>query len=156
MGDGSKTMNRIHFSNKGQIGSAQLYYLAKRIGLRPRLSVRKKKKKKKKKQAFDLLYGAFKNYWSLPYEKKKKKKKTDNIVTKVECYKYKGKDVYDLETVNGTFQAGVGEIIIHSTDSLAYEIQTEDFYKDISPDVKCFDTSNYPADHPSGSRFVQR
>ena len=43
MGDGSKTMNRIRFSYKGQIGSAQLYYLAKSIGLRPRLSVRKDK-----------------------------------------------------------------------------------------------------------------
>ena len=32
-----------------------------------------------------------------------------------------------------------------------YEIQTEDFYKDISVDVKYrFDTSNYPPDHPSG------
>ncbi|XP_072025373.1 uncharacterized protein [Amphiura filiformis] len=36
------------------------------------------------------------------------------------------------------------------TDSLLYEIQTEDFYKDITPDVKkLFDTSNYPKDHPS-------
>ena len=32
-----------------------------------------------------------------------------------------------------------------------YEIQTEDFYKDISADVKYrFDTSHYPPDHPSG------
>ena len=31
-----------------------------------------------------------------------------------------------------------------------YEIQTEDFYKDISSDVKYrFDTSNYPPDHRS-------
>ena len=37
------------------------------------------------------------------------------------------------------------------TDSLMYEIQTEDFYKDISKDVKYrFDTSDYPHDHPSG------
>ena len=32
-----------------------------------------------------------------------------------------------------------------------YEIQTEDFYKDISADVKYrFDTSDYPPNHPSG------
>ena len=32
-----------------------------------------------------------------------------------------------------------------------YEIQTEDFYKDISLDVKHrFDTSDYPYNHPSG------
>ena len=32
-----------------------------------------------------------------------------------------------------------------------YEIHTEDFYKDISADLKDrFDTSNYPSNHPSG------
>ena len=30
-----------------------------------------------------------------------------------------------------------------------YEIETEDFYKDVSNDVKDrFDTSDYPTDHP--------
>ena len=37
------------------------------------------------------------------------------------------------------------------TDSLAYEIRTEDFYKYINPDIeKRFDTSDYPTNHPSG------
>ena len=36
-------------------------------------------------------------------------------------------------------------------DSFMYEIETEDFYKDISEDVKDrFDTSDYPENHPSG------
>ena len=36
------------------------------------------------------------------------------------------------------------------TDSLMYEIQTEDFYKDITADVKrSFDTSDNPPNHPS-------
>ena len=43
------------------------------------------------------------------------------------------------------------KLLFTDTDSLAYEIQTEDFYRDISSDVKDkFDTSNYPKDHPSG------
>ena len=43
------------------------------------------------------------------------------------------------------------KLLFTDTDSLAYEIQTEDFYRDISSDVKSkFDTSNYPKDHPSG------
>ena len=43
------------------------------------------------------------------------------------------------------------KILFTDTDSLCYEIQTEDFYKDISGDVeKGFDTSNFPKDHPSG------
>ena len=43
------------------------------------------------------------------------------------------------------------KLLFTDTDSLAYEIQTKDFYRDISSDVKeKFDTSNYPKDHPSG------
>ena len=43
------------------------------------------------------------------------------------------------------------KLLFTDTDSLMYEIQTTDFYKDISPDVQCmFDTSNFPSKHPSG------
>ena len=43
------------------------------------------------------------------------------------------------------------KLLFTDTDSLFYEIETEDFYKDISNDVeKGFDTSNFPKDHPSG------
>ena len=37
-----------------------------------------------------------------------------------------------------------------ATDSLAYEIGTTDFYKDINLDIeKRFDASDYPSNHPS-------
>ena len=43
------------------------------------------------------------------------------------------------------------KLLFTDTDSLLYEIQTEDFYMDISGDVQeRFDTSNYPENHPSG------
>ena len=43
------------------------------------------------------------------------------------------------------------KLLFSDTDSLMCEIQTEDFYKDISGDVKDrFDTSDYPENHPSG------
>ena len=43
------------------------------------------------------------------------------------------------------------KLLFTDTDSFMYEIQTGDFYKDISADVKrMFDTSDYPPDHPSG------
>ena len=43
------------------------------------------------------------------------------------------------------------KLLLTDTDSTMYEIETEDFYKDISEDVKYrFDTSNYPPNHPSG------
>ena len=43
------------------------------------------------------------------------------------------------------------QLLFTDTDSLAYEIKTKDFYKDINPDIdKRFDTSDYPTNHPSG------
>ena len=43
------------------------------------------------------------------------------------------------------------KLLFTDTDSFMYEIKTEDFYKDISGDVKNrFDTSDYPENHPSG------
>ena len=43
------------------------------------------------------------------------------------------------------------ELLFTDTDSLMYRIQTEDFYVDITDDVKSkFDTSDYPQSHPSG------
>ena len=42
-------------------------------------------------------------------------------------------------------------LLFTDTDSLCYELKTEDFYSDIAEDVPTwFDTSNYPKDHPSG------
>ena len=43
------------------------------------------------------------------------------------------------------------ELLFTDTDSLMYEITTEDFYKDISPDIdEKFVTSNFEKDHISG------
>ena len=43
------------------------------------------------------------------------------------------------------------KLLFTDTDSFLYEIQTEDFYKDISGDVRDrFDTSDYKEGHPSG------
>ena len=43
------------------------------------------------------------------------------------------------------------ELLFTDTDSLMYQIYTDDFYKDISHDIETkFDTSGYPPNHPSG------
>ena len=42
------------------------------------------------------------------------------------------------------------ELLFTDTDNLCYEIETDDFHKDVSGDIpKWFDTSNYDKDHPS-------
>ena len=47
------------------------------------------------------------------------------------------------------------KLLFTDTDSLMYEIQTEDFYKDISEDVEDkFDTSNYPSEHSIGEDYI--
>ena len=44
------------------------------------------------------------------------------------------------------------KLLFTDTDSLCYEINTEDFFKDISGDVnERFDTSNLGKSHPSGN-----
>ena len=43
------------------------------------------------------------------------------------------------------------ELLFTGTDSLMYQIYTDDFYQDISHDIETkFDTSDYPSNHPSG------
>jgi hypothetical protein len=45
---------------------------------------------------------------------------------------------------------GNSKLLMTDTDSLMYEIETEDFYEDIRSDVsELFDMSNYEVDHPS-------
>ena len=42
-------------------------------------------------------------------------------------------------------------LLFTDTDSLCYKIETDDFFKDISRDIEAkFDTSEMPANHPSG------
>ena len=49
-----------------------------------------------------------------------------------------------------TIYGDKAKLLFTDNDSLAYEIKTKDFYKDINPDIdERFDTNDYPTNHPS-------
>ena len=60
--------------------------------------------------------------------------------------------MYDFHYTYIKTKYGVNaKLLFTDTDSLAYEIKTKDFYKDINPDIEeRFDTSDYPTNHASG------
>ena len=69
---------------------------------------------------------------------------------------YLGMSILDISKNNYNFHynyikpkyATKAKLLFTDTDSLCYEIETKDFYEDISLDVhKWFDTSNYPKNH---------
>jgi hypothetical protein len=104
------------FDNKGQIGSAGLYYLMRKLGYNVSLNIRNDKEK-----MFRLTIT------------KKKQRKISNGIKKVIV---KGTDctnnyVYDIETDIGRFQAGVGNIIVSNTDSIfcSVKFNRDDFEK---------------------------
>ena len=48
------------------------------------------------------------------------------------------------------------KLLFTDTDSLCYELETDDFFKDISADVENkFDTSNFEKDHKSGIFYAK-
>ena len=120
--DGSKTGNNgldknIDFTTKNKITAQSLYYLAKSIGydkLRINIVIKKK--------------GI---YYRISSTNKYRKDPT--IIKKL--YKISKKDnmyVYDLETENGDFNAGIGEITVFNTDSIfvSFVDYIKDKYKD--------------------------
>jgi len=104
--DGYKCKNthvkNICFSNKGKIGSSQLYYLCKTLGYNVSINTRSDKT------------DIYKIICTL-----NKQRKQSNVIKKI-IYLRDSQDeyVYDLETEQGTFCAGVGELELKNTDSV--------------------------------------
>ena len=118
--DGSKERNskikHINFSNKGKIGSAQLYYLTKSLGYLSSISIRNDKKDIYRIRC--CIGDCFRSQL----------RKIPNIIKKIELIGETNNEqyVYDLETEDGIFQAGVGEIIVKNTDSVFVKFRTVD------------------------------
>jgi len=98
--DGTKTNNQMTLSNKGQIGTAGLFFLAESLGYRVSCNTRADKPHIYKLTLSSKLRKAAANI-----------KKIEPLGT---CNDY----VYDLETDNHHFAAGVGQLVVHNTDSV--------------------------------------
>lgn len=92
--------NYYSFDNKGKIGSSGLYFLATSLGHKISINTRQ-----------DNL-----NMYTLTYSKRKLLEE-ENIIKKIESLGFIEGYVYDLETENHHFSAGIGKLIVHNTDS---------------------------------------
>ena len=123
--DGSKCRNtqlkNISFDNKGKLGSSQLYYLVKSLGYKASIRIRKDKPNIFK---ISCCLGSLRNKQRI---KPNIIKKLEHI-TDINDMNY----VYDLETEEGCFNAGIGEIVVKNTDSVFIQFDTNDLSKAIN------------------------
>ena len=110
--DGSKCPGEkaktIRMDNKGKIGSAMLYYLAKSIGFNVSVNTRKDKL----------------NITRLTCTSGKQRK-PENIIKKVDLIGEANDFVYDIETQTGNFNTGYG-LIVKNTDSVFFTFHLKD------------------------------
>jgi DNA polymerase elongation subunit (family B) len=97
-GDGDKA-SVCRFDNKGKIGSAGLYYLASSLGYKVSINTRLDKA----------------DIYRMTCTKEVQRKK--DVVKKIFSMGKIKQYVYDLETENHHFSAGIGKLIVHNTDS---------------------------------------
>lgn len=104
LADGGKKDN-IRLSNKGKLGTAQLYYIIKSLGYECSVACRPDKER-----VFRLTCSS-------------KLRKEKNIIKKMYKIKENYTDyVYDIETEDGHFCAGIGEINVKNTDSVMVHV----------------------------------
>lgn len=104
-GDGSKINPGITISFKGQIGTAQLFYLMKSIGYQVSVNVRNDKP------------DIYQLTGSTP---KRQMRKAPNAIKKIDEYKDRGEYIYDIETDNHHFAAGIGQGVIHNSNYVSF------------------------------------
>jgi hypothetical protein len=104
-GDGSKKDPSISISFKGQIGSAQLFYLMKSVGYQVSINVRDDKP------------DIYKLTGSTPT---KALRKVPNAIKKKALYRYDGDYIYDIQTGNHHFAAGIGQLVVHNSSYVSF------------------------------------
>lgn len=107
--DGAKTEGTVRCDNKGKIGTAGLYHLFSDIGYSVSINIRSDK---------DQIYRL--------NSTKNAQRKNSNIIKKIVELPPYNDYVYDLETENHHFSAGVGRIVVHNTDSIMVDLKIKD------------------------------
>lgn len=104
-GDGSKKDPALTITNKGEIGTAGLFFIMRSIGYQVSINTRKDKP------------DTYKLIGSSP---EKKQRYAANAVKKIEEYANNFDYIYDIETENHHFAAGVGEMVVHNSNYIHF------------------------------------
>ena len=131
-GDGAehdiKTAKNLSFDVEGKIGSQGLYYLCKSLGYDVSINTRIDKPE---------VYRILLTRPTAKQQGNPLKIKKIHSLGKTEQY------VYDLETENHHFQAGVGEMIVHNTDGFHIKALVFNLFQTLWPSL--FKTDNFLA-----------
>jgi DNA polymerase elongation subunit (family B) len=119
-GDGSKKDPAISMSNKGAIGSAGLFYLMRSIGYQVSINTRADKP-----TIYKLTGSTPEKKMKYPPNMVKKIHPTDiynkNIpLIKPLDYVEQPEYIYDIETENHHFAAGVGQLVVHNSNYITF------------------------------------
>jgi len=109
-GDGDKKSGSLRCDIKGKVGAQGLYLLAKSLDYQVSINTRTDKPK---------IFRLNINH---------KQRKPPTIIKKIELIREQEETVYDLETENGHFHAGIGEMIVHNTDSIFFTGITKEHF----------------------------
>jgi DNA polymerase elongation subunit (family B) len=105
-GDGSKKDPALCLTNKGEIGTAGLFFLLRSIGYQVSINTRADKP------------DTYKLTGSTP---KQKFRFAPNAVKKIEPYEVEEDEyIYDIQTENHHFAAGVGQLVVHNSNYIHF------------------------------------
>lgn len=104
-GDGSKKDPALILTNKGEIGCAGLFFLLRSIGYQVSINTRSDKP------------DTYKLTGSTPMQKFRYH---PNAVKKIEPYQTEDMYIYDIETENHHFAAGIGEMVVHNSNYIHF------------------------------------
>lgn len=104
-GDGSKKDPSLTLTNKGEIGCAGLFFLLRSIGYQVSINTRSDKP------------DIYKLTGSTSMQKFRYH---PNAVKKIEPYQTEDMYIYDIETENHHFAAGIGEMVVHNSNYIHF------------------------------------